>query len=68
MDLHPVKAHEVDKAGCAKPYNEVAQFFNRELKEAVVQLRKKLHSASITYVDVYSVKYSLISQAKKHGN
>lgn len=67
MDLHPVKAHEVDKAGCAKPYNEVAQFFNRELKEAVVQLRKKLHSASITYVDVYSVKYSLISQAKKHG-
>lgn len=67
MDLHPVKPSLVDKAGCAIPYNEVAKFFNRGLKEVVVQLRKELPLAAITYVDVYSVKYSLISQAKKHG-
>lgn len=67
MDLHRVTAAQVDKAGCANPYNEVAQFFNRHLKAAVLQLRKQLPLAAITYVDVYSVKYSLISRAKKHG-
>jgi phospholipase/lecithinase/hemolysin len=67
IELHTVTADKVDKAGCATPYNEVAKFFNHELKQAVVQLRIKLPSAAITYVDVYSAKYSLISQAHKHG-
>ncbi|XP_068472324.1 GDSL esterase/lipase At3g26430-like isoform X2 [Phaseolus vulgaris] len=67
MDLHPVKPSLVDKAGCSTPYNEVAKFFNRELKEVVVKLRKELPLAAITYVDVYAVKYSLISHPKKHG-
>ncbi|KAI9093627.1 hypothetical protein K1719_027076 [Acacia pycnantha] len=67
LDLHPEKTTRTDKAGCAAPYNEVARYFNRQLKAAVLQLREKLPLAAITYVDVYSVKYSLISQAKKHG-
>ncbi|KAK2416285.1 GDSL esterase/lipase [Trifolium repens] len=67
IELHKVTPDKVDKAGCSTPYNEVAKFFNHELKQAVVQLRKKLPSAAITYVDVYSAKYSLISQAHKHG-
>ena len=40
-------------------YNDVAQYFNHKLKEAIVQLRKDLPSVAFTYVDVYSVKYSL---------
>ena len=40
-------------------YNDVAQYFNHKLKEAIVQLRKDLPSAAFTYVDVYFVKYSL---------
>ncbi|CAK7346979.1 unnamed protein product [Dovyalis caffra] len=56
-----------DSIGCAKPYNEVAQYFNYKLKEAVVQLRKDFPSAAFTYVDVYSVKYSLFREPKKHG-
>ncbi|PON64263.1 Lipase [Parasponia andersonii] len=67
LDRLPVTASEVDKAGCATPFNEVAQFFNRGLKKVVVQLRKELPLAAITYVDVYSAKYSLISRPKKHG-
>nr|DAD30772.1 TPA_asm: hypothetical protein HUJ06_009623 [Nelumbo nucifera] len=67
LDRLLVRAPEVDKAGCATPYNEVAQYFNIKLKETVVQLRNQLPLAAITYVDVYSVKYSLISQATKHG-
>ncbi|KAA8529646.1 hypothetical protein F0562_034254 [Nyssa sinensis] len=67
MDRLLITAGQVDMVGCASPFNEVAQYFNHRLKEAVVQLRKDLPLAAITYVDVYSVKYSLISQANKHG-
>ncbi|GFQ03274.1 GDSL esterase/lipase at3g26430 [Phtheirospermum japonicum] len=67
MDRLLITAGQVDKAGCASPFNEVAQYFNLGLKEAVVQLRKALPLAALTYVDVYSVKYELISHANKHG-
>ena len=67
LERLPITAAQVDKAGCASPFNEVAKFFNQGLKEVVVQLRKDLPLAAITYVDVYSAKYSLISHPKKHG-
>ena len=56
-----------DSHGCAKPYNDVAQYFNYKLKEAIVQLRIDLPLAAITHVDVYSAKYSLFSEPNKHG-
>jgi hypothetical protein len=56
-----------DQIGCAKSPNEVAKEFNRRLKERVSQLRTQLPDAILTYVDVFSAKYSLISQAKKLG-
>lgn len=63
----PVKASQVDRVGCSGPFNELAQYFNLKLKETVAQLRKELHHAVITYVDVYSVKYDLIANATKYG-
>lgn len=68
LDRFLITAAQVDKYGCGSPFNEVAQYFNQRLKDVVIQLRKQLPLAAITYVDVYSVKYSLISQAKKLGN
>ncbi|KAH7570369.1 hypothetical protein JRO89_XS05G0093900 [Xanthoceras sorbifolium] len=65
LDRFLVTAAQINKYGCATPFNEVAQFFNRRLKEVVFQLRKDLPSAAITYVDVYSLKYSLFTKAKK---
>ncbi len=56
-----------DSHGCPKPYNDVAKYFNYKLKEAIVQLRIDLPLAAITYVDLYSAKYSLFSEPKKHG-
>lgn len=67
MDRLPITAGQVDKAGCASPFNEVAQYFNKKLKEAVGRLRMDLPLAALTYVDVYSLKYSLISQAHHYG-
>jgi len=56
-----------DSYGCAKQYNEVSQYFNLKLKEALAQLRSDLPLAAITYVDVYSPKYSLFQNPKKYG-
>ncbi|KAG9150602.1 hypothetical protein Leryth_008068 [Lithospermum erythrorhizon] len=67
MDRLLVTAGQVDKIGCVTPINDVAQYFNKGLKQLVVQLRKEFPLATFTYVDVYSVKYNLISQAQKHG-
>ncbi|KAL1807289.1 hypothetical protein ACET3Z_030357 [Daucus carota] len=58
---------QIDHVGCAGPINDVCQFYNTKLKEAAEQLRKDLPLAAITYVDVYSVKYDLISHASKYG-
>ncbi|CAD5166436.1 unnamed protein product [Musa acuminata subsp. malaccensis] len=67
LDRYPIRAPEVDHVGCGAPFNDVAQLFNAKLKETVAQLRKDLPQAVFTYVDVYTIKYSLISQAKKHS-
>ena len=57
----PLKKEDIDSAGCGAPYNALAREFNEQLKVAVVQLRKELHGAALTYVDVYAAKYSLFS-------
>lgn len=46
----------------------MAQEFNRQLKDKVSQLRLQLPYGAFTYVDVYSVKYALISNAQNQGN
>lgn len=68
LERVPILASQVDKTGCGVPFNEVAQLFNKKLKGTVAQLRDQFPLAAFTYVDVYSVKYSLISQARNHGN
>ncbi|KAG6573701.1 GDSL esterase/lipase, partial [Cucurbita argyrosperma subsp. sororia] len=62
-----VSPSDYDQYGCAIPFNDLAQEFNRGLKEAVVELRTALPDAVITYVDIYSLKYAIVSQHKKHG-
>ncbi|XP_043701606.1 esterase-like [Telopea speciosissima] len=64
---YPVEASEYDNASCAIPYNMLAQYFNQKLKDLVIELRNELTFATITYVDIYTVKYNLISQANKYG-
>ncbi|KAM7518873.1 hypothetical protein LguiB_017835 [Lonicera macranthoides] len=56
-----------DNAGCARQFNGVAQYFNSRLKEQVVLLRGRLPLVAITYVDIYSIKYSFFSQPQQYG-
>ncbi|KAL5582568.1 hypothetical protein UlMin_015010 [Ulmus minor] len=57
----------LDQYGCVSFQNELAQDFNLQLKNVVSNLRTQFPSAFFTYVDVYSVKLSLIVNAKKEG-
>lgn len=57
----------MDKSGCVKSHNEIAKEFNRHLQDRVSQLRAELPDATLTYVDIFSAKYTLISEARKHG-
>ncbi|KAL3526421.1 hypothetical protein ACH5RR_011077 [Cinchona calisaya] len=61
------KPDKLDMNGCVEVLNRVAREFNKQLKEKVLQLGKDLPGAAFTFVDVYSVKYSLVSDAKKLG-
>lgn len=63
----PLMASELDSVGCAIGFNKLAQEFNILLNDTVTQLRKDLPLAAFTLVDIYSVKYLLISQATKQG-
>ncbi|KAL5552783.1 hypothetical protein UlMin_040184 [Ulmus minor] len=63
----PSKPEDLDQIGCLKSHNEVAQEFNRQLKEIVSLLRSKISDAVLTYIDIYSAKFQLISEAEKHG-
>ncbi|XP_022966841.1 GDSL esterase/lipase At3g26430-like [Cucurbita maxima] len=63
----PVSPSDYDRYGCAIPFNDLAQTFNCGLKKVVAELRAALPDATLTYVDVYSLKYTLVSQHKKHG-
>ncbi|KAI4368473.1 hypothetical protein MLD38_017028 [Melastoma candidum] len=56
-----------DEHGCSIGINELSRNYNRALREAVEVLRKDLPESSIIYVDVYLVKYTLITEAQKHG-
>ncbi|XP_073140845.1 GDSL esterase/lipase At3g27950-like isoform X2 [Henckelia pumila] len=64
---HPAKPNNTDPSGCIKSYNEVAQEFNQQLKDRIINLRSQLQDAMLIYVDIYSVKYSLISEGKNNG-
>ncbi|KAL4334283.1 hypothetical protein GQ457_07G022120 [Hibiscus cannabinus] len=65
--IYQPKAHDLDRYGCVIPQNEMVKNFNRQLKDRVSQLRTQLPSAAFTYVDVYSVKYALITDAERQG-
>lgn len=64
---HTHEAGYLDQNGCVKYQNDMAKEFNRKLKDVVVKLRVMFPDASLTYVDMFSAKYELISNANKEG-
>ncbi|KAK7339619.1 hypothetical protein VNO77_20297 [Canavalia gladiata] len=57
----------LDQNGCVVYQNDMAKQFNKNLHDTVVKLRELFHDASLVYVDMYSAKYELFSNAKTEG-
>nr|GLL45470.1 GDSL esterase/lipase LIP-4-like [Ipomoea trifida] len=58
---------DFDEAGCLKPLNEAAQEFNSQLRNLSEHLRAQLMGVTMVYVDMYTIKYDLISNFALYG-
>lgn len=57
----------LDQSGCLKARNDIAVEFNKQLKQAVMELRTQLPQAALTY-DLYGARHGLISHDKEQGD
>lgn len=64
----PVAPGILDPSGCVKAQNDMAEEFNRQLKQEVVKLREELPLVALTYVDMFAARLELITNAKKQGD
>ncbi|KAE9601255.1 hypothetical protein Lal_00023777 [Lupinus albus] len=67
LDGFPELAAQADMFGCSKPLNEMSQYYNLKLKETITRMRKEMPKATFIYVDMYKVKYTLITHAHEYG-
>ncbi|KAL1194235.1 GDSL esterase/lipase LIP-4 [Cardamine amara subsp. amara] len=65
--LSMVKSRYLDQHGCLASYNAAAKLFNQRLDHMCEDLRIELRDANIIYVDVYTIKYSLIANSNNYG-
>uniref|UniRef100_A0A7N1A7Y9 GDSL esterase/lipase n=2 Tax=Kalanchoe fedtschenkoi TaxID=63787 RepID=A0A7N1A7Y9_KALFE len=64
---YPSNPGPFDAVGCIQSHNELAQAFNSQLKHRIILLRSQLRDAVLTYVDLYTAKYTLIKIASIQG-
>ncbi|KAL0793679.1 hypothetical protein Bca101_065056 [Brassica carinata] len=65
--LSMVRRKDLDQHGCLATYNSAAKLFNQMLDHICEKLRIELRDATIIYVDIYAIKYSLIANSKTYG-
>ncbi|RDX77758.1 GDSL esterase/lipase [Mucuna pruriens] len=58
---------DLDSLGCLSSYNSAARLFNEALLHSSQKLRTELKDATLVYVDIYAIKYDLITNAAKYG-
>jgi hypothetical protein len=58
---------QLDDLHCVAKHNRVAKLFNLQLHALCTKLRAEFSGASITYVDVYTIKFSLIASYSRYG-
>ncbi|XP_010415016.1 PREDICTED: GDSL esterase/lipase LIP-4-like isoform X1 [Camelina sativa] len=65
--LSMVTSKDLDQHGCLASYNSAAKLFNQRLDHMCEELRSQLKDATIIYVDIYTIKYSLIANSNEYG-
>ncbi|KAK6239246.1 hypothetical protein QUC31_004715 [Theobroma cacao] len=61
------KNDNLDELGCVNSHNRAANVFNMKLHDVCVNFLAQLPEANCTYVDIYSMKLSLISTHSLYG-
>ena len=60
-------SNDLDPYGCLSSYNAAARVFNEGLRHLCDEMRSEMKDATIVYVDMYAIKYDLISNSTKYG-
>lgn len=57
----------LDGRGCVSSHNEAAKLFNLQLHALTKKLQGQYTDANVIYVDIFSIKYELISNYSRYG-
>ncbi|ESR46415.1 hypothetical protein CICLE_v10000365mg [Citrus x clementina] len=57
----------LDELGCVSGHNQAAKLFNLQLHALCKKLQGDYTDSNITYVDIYTIKYSLIANYSRYG-
>ncbi|RWW84267.1 hypothetical protein BHE74_00007135, partial [Ensete ventricosum] len=58
---------KLDEIGCVSSHNQAAMLFNLQLHALCTKLRGVFADATITYIDVFSIKFNLIANYSRYG-
>ncbi|KAL4205420.1 hypothetical protein AMTRI_Chr01g114520 [Amborella trichopoda] len=58
---------KLDELGCVISHNKASKLFNLQLHALCSKLQGQLTGANVTYVDIFSIKLSLISNYSRYG-
>ncbi|PIA26983.1 hypothetical protein AQUCO_08400033v1 [Aquilegia coerulea] len=58
---------KLDELGCVSSHNRVAKLYNLQFHALCTKLQGQFSDANITYVDLFSIKYNLISNYSQNG-
>ncbi|XP_051201431.1 GDSL esterase/lipase At1g54790 [Lolium perenne] len=67
IDLWGKDPTQLDEHHCVAKHNRAAKIFNLQLHALCTKLRGQFPGSDITYVDIYSVKYSLVANYSRYG-
>ncbi|KAK9084035.1 hypothetical protein Scep_030506 [Stephania cephalantha] len=57
----------LDELGCVSSHNRAAKLFNLQLYALCKKLQSQFTDANVTYVDIFSIKFNLISNYTLYG-
>ncbi|KAL5566144.1 hypothetical protein UlMin_029308 [Ulmus minor] len=58
---------KLDEQGCVSAHNQAAKLFNLQLHALSRKLQGQYSDASVTYVDIFTIKSNLIASYSKYG-
>ncbi|KAJ4968357.1 hypothetical protein NE237_015058 [Protea cynaroides] len=58
---------KLDEQGCISSHNQAAKLFNLQLHALCKKFQGQYPDANVTYVDIFSIKYNLISNFSEYG-